>query len=707
MPSATLMEYIDEMTGCTKMMYPNLDASFVNDALKYSIKKRYKSFTVSINNNYSRESCSKTLLELCDYINDKKPIMTSYGVLFQRHGTVPNPLKQIIDDFLNARSKHKKQMFQYPKHSEMFEYYNLLQGLDKVDVNGLYGTLGMYKALIYNRNVATSITSMGRTYISTAGLFFEQFLADNVKFNSLEEVIIFIKNTCSERNKRKYKDENILSRYISREELFSKLILDCGLFLNGKISWLPDNKDMNIIWNMICGLDQEDINRIYYKNNLYDFLDNDSMRKSIRYMMSILQTPFLSPSEIPEELVAPLQEFTDILEEYVMNHFPVMDRVLRWKNMIKDVCIISDTDSAFVNLDAFVRYATGVIADMDLNIMHQRHMINPFEEVTLDDEDRYKVDPFEIIEPDYDYDFYKDDVIELKRSVDPLIVIPQDNVRYSLINIMSYVVSELCNKYIEDSVKLGNADEEGVPCRMYLKNEFLLKRLLLTYVKKNYASIQELQEGNIIENNIDSALDVKGIPCMTKSVTNPNTRKELKKILYNDILNTDKIDQIKVIKDLAIFEKKIMKSLYSGSKDYYKPATVKSMNAYADPMRINGVRAIIVWNALRREEDTALDPNERNAINIASIKLNPKVLEKMKDKDPILYEKGIELLKDDLWKNKIDSIAIPLEQEVPEWLMEILDYDKIISDNLSGFPLESIGITPSTSNINYINVVKL
>ena len=132
MPSATLVEYMDTMKECTKLYYPDLDDNLINDALKYSIKKRYKSNQVQLVNNYSRESTNKTILELCDYIADKKPILTSYGVLFQRHGDVPNPLKEIIQSFLDARGIYKKQMFKYPKHSDMFEYYNLLQSLTKM-----------------------------------------------------------------------------------------------------------------------------------------------------------------------------------------------------------------------------------------------------------------------------------------------------------------------------------------------------------------------------------------------------------------------------------------------------------------------------------------------------------------------------------------------------------------------------------------------
>ena len=83
-----------------------------------------------------KTTVSTTLLQLADYINSREPIVTSFGTMFSKHGTVPNPLAIVVQQFLDARSIHKKQMFKYPKGSEMFEKYNLLQSLDKIDVNG-------------------------------------------------------------------------------------------------------------------------------------------------------------------------------------------------------------------------------------------------------------------------------------------------------------------------------------------------------------------------------------------------------------------------------------------------------------------------------------------------------------------------------------------------------------------------------------------
>ena len=69
----------------------------------------------------------------------------------------------------------------------------------------------MYTALIYNSNVATSITSAGRSFVSSMTLHFEMFLANNVKFGSLDQVLEFINHICKEKPDRRFNDNKILN----------------------------------------------------------------------------------------------------------------------------------------------------------------------------------------------------------------------------------------------------------------------------------------------------------------------------------------------------------------------------------------------------------------------------------------------------------------------------------------------------------------
>jgi len=131
-----LVQYRDTMTRILNSKYPLMNKNDIEKAVEFSIQKRFKDFNLSIQNKYIGKTVDMTALAMLDYIRNREPIITSYGTMFRKHDTVPNPMGKVIQSFLDLRKAQKKEMFKYPKGSEMFERWNLLQNLSKIDTNG-------------------------------------------------------------------------------------------------------------------------------------------------------------------------------------------------------------------------------------------------------------------------------------------------------------------------------------------------------------------------------------------------------------------------------------------------------------------------------------------------------------------------------------------------------------------------------------------
>ena len=437
--------------------FPLLSESELAAAIDYSISKHFKDTDVKIDNNYKKKTIDMTLLQVADYIISREPIITSYGVLFNRHGVVPNPLYDVLDGFISSRKVLKKEMFKYPKGSELFEKYNLLQLLAKIDANGYYGATGMYSCLFYNLYAAATTTTQGRSCNSAAALFFESFLNNNVPFGSINELIEFIHNVLEE--PKTYNDADIINIHASVDETFFKLMSSTGF------GWIPTEDEMFIIWEIVTKLDQSQLDRLFYKNNLFYFIDNRQVTQAILYILQTLKTPFMDPNKPPEEIEEALKEFCDLLKEYVYYDKQIIDRLGKMNSLVRSISILQDTDSAVISLDGWYQYVRQMCFGIPMAIKNENVDAIEFIETGNVCVSEPKVTVSE-------YSFLDDDMIEMDRLIDPMTIIPQDGLRYSIINIISYCIGILVNDYMHKYCINANTTNER-PCLIRMKNEFL------------------------------------------------------------------------------------------------------------------------------------------------------------------------------------------------------------------------------------------
>lgn len=695
--SPTIKHYRDVALRMASINRSDVPYNVLNNAIDYSIQKRFQDNQVQIENNYKKKIVNMSLLDTCDYIDNKKPIVAASGVLFQRHENSTNLIYKVIDQFLDARGIAKDTMFKYPKGSEEFQYWNLQQLLEKRNVNALYGAMGQYSCILYNLFVAESTTTQGRSAISSSILFFEAFLSNNVKFACLNEIITFIDNVMTE--ERIYDDSVVLDRNITRAECFYKLISTCGF--NG---YIPSQRDLEIVWDIILKISQEDINRLYYKNNLYTFFDNEVLTKSIKFILKELKSPFLNPNKVPEEVRAAMDEVYMMVKEYVYYSHQVIDKLGRAENMTRNVSVIIDTDSTIVSFDAWYRYVLNKTYDVPMTIKNTEYSIESF----INGSDRMmktgnKEDSLNIND-------HIERIVQGQRLICPVKMIPQDNLRYSIINIIANICSRLILDYMEKYAM--NSNTLGVPgsnrkCLLIQKNEFLFKRAAVCDGKKHYADIQEIQEGNMVPATMDASMAVMGLELM-KSTLAKTTQQDLKEILYNDILNAPVIDQVNVIRKLKEVEDKIHESIKKGERIYLKPATLKSMSNYDDPMRIQAVRGALVYNKVRYPYMAGINMDERSAVDILKININKKNIDPLREKYPDIYNALVDLLSIEAFKDGIKAISLPPDVQIPDWLFDYIDFNTIINDNLTPFPIETIGISRmGKTAINYTNIIQL
>ena len=105
-------EFIDryrkDMYEILHRSLPLLQPFELEEGINYSINKAYQGHNVVIDNNYTKRKAEIDLLDLANQLLEGKYIMTTSGVLFQKHGMVKNPFYNFIQYLVDKRDEAKE-----------------------------------------------------------------------------------------------------------------------------------------------------------------------------------------------------------------------------------------------------------------------------------------------------------------------------------------------------------------------------------------------------------------------------------------------------------------------------------------------------------------------------------------------------------------------------------------------------------------------
>ena len=493
----------------------------------------------------------------------------------------------------------------------------------------------MAQSFLYNKYTAPSITSTGQSLISTVEQMTEAFFANNVNFNNLNECMTFMDNVVNE----DYKLDNSFINDVDINDVKNKIK---STFREYKNSY-----DF-IIDNYLNSLNQSQLNRLYYKNNVYEFSNHDFIKQLLCDAVDSMDE-FKNPNVIPENAEPYLKKLLEYYREFVFyNHSP-MDRIERLKNDKRRSVVTIDTDSTITCFQPW-------------------------------------------------YEFMLDNISPISENAKRL---DETTLRFMYLNIIAYIASNIIADTLAKYTKDSNIPKDERPT-IRMKNEFLFSRMILGSKKKRYITSIRLREGDEI---YPEKIDIKGMDFM-KSTATEEIKERFIDIIKRRIIEPKDIDVVGLLQDTNNLRDHVNDSLHKGERTFLLPKSVNEVEAYKNPFSEQGVRAVILWNYLYPDQEIVLPTK----MDLVKLTLNDdRSLNHLRLTNKEMYDRVEKYIlnnpNDKISSKGLDILAIPRNiDKIPEWLIPYIDYNTIVIDTISPFysVLESIGLhTLTTSKKDY------
>lgn len=654
-----------------------------------------KKVKVNVVNNYKNYVVQTSLDEIADMTLQQKVVLGGDGVLFKQHDTQLSILVPVILKYQNERTKEKNLAKSFEKGSSENLYHNRNQVNKKVVINGLYGLFGYPKFRFFNVNLAQSVTAMGQNIISTATCMFEDFLSDNSKFLTFNECIEYIMKLANDtlEFESKYAKEFNMLPEISIEMLVERIAK--------RTYHIMTEAEASYVIELLSSLSSNQRKLLYYKNNLMEFNNTEFIHNIIVTIMDNIEKIQLGELYAFDdmekhgvianpEVKDTISYLLDLYGVFVLSRHQIYDRVRRTKYTRKKSVLYIDTDSNFIGLGRFIDYFASTVPDKFNN---------------------------------------------------------EENFIFKCTSIMTMILSYAIREiYTDFTDSLNICKEYGV--RLNMKNEFLFSILLFGLVKKRYIGKMIIQEGKLIKGG-KGDIEVKGFD-FKKATTKKPVHDRICDIINDYILNVKQISLVDVLRACNKFKADIRTEILSGSNLYYRQLSVAKPDKYKNPWSNQGVKGVLLWNAIVDDTDTIELPAEVDIIPITIctlshssettsdhapkrggkgttqqfVSMDPeeffslygdkhKALYQFYRDFPVEFERMRQAMREnsDIWTKIPSGIAKPRAlTELPDWLKSIINVTQIEANviNLVNPVVESLGVNIAKTKVGpmYTTIVE-
>lgn len=538
-----VMRYEDDIFNKYMKMHPNADPNKVRQIIIKTTEDRLRDIPCKLHNNITHEWLDSSVLNMFDWIEVRKPIMTGNGTFFRQHAEYLAPEVQMLEALGARRDGLKKEMLSLTKGTNEYANKNVGQGSVKVIMNAEYGGSGATSSPFFNIYIPPATTGTAKNLTTTLICCLEYLTGNNDKWaknNNMNELMDCINIILNDTE-----DRDLIDDYYSPEDVCKWLISRTN---NVSMS------DVKQLMNYLNTLTNKELCKLMLAFNIHLVLQkylSDAVGRIISYLkankldIENMSLESINASgygkKMPEAIADDILYVSKVICDNCVYAYLINDAEIRCNWMSRKIVCVTDTDSLMVHFPAYLES----FQCMDVAAHNFR---------------------------------------------DACIIASAFGMRLFIEHIMP--------KYVKYWAVNCGIEDEYYQKKFVFKNEFGFLSMALI-AKKMYAASMFVQEGAI--------RDPHDIAVTGLSFKKRDAAEFLEPImikLYDKyILTPDKIDVEAIYNEYCALRHKICSEMIH-STEYFKVQSFQDPNGY-DPNKIlpDQIRGSLVWNNIITDEE--------------------------------------------------------------------------------------------------------